>query len=46
MKNSIQKKQVAWRKDPNQGKVLVWSDINAYLEEDLKPGPKCPIYTF
>ncbi len=46
MKNSIQNNQVAWRKDPNQSKVLVWSDLSSYLEEKPERGKKCPIYTF
>lgn len=46
MKNSMHHKDVVWRKDPNQRKVLVWSDLSSYLEEKPERGKKCPIYTF
>ncbi len=47
MKNSIQNNHVAWRKDPNQSKVLVWSDLDSVLNEERPArGQKCPMFTF
>lgn len=46
MKNKIKNGQVAFRKDPAQNGVLVWSIIDSYLEKERNPGKKCPIYTF
>jgi hypothetical protein len=47
MKNSMRHKDVVWRKDPNQRKVLVWSDLDAVLNEERPArGQKCPMFTF
>lgn len=46
MKNKINNRQAALRQDPAQSKILVWSVIDSYLEQERKPGPKCPIFTF
>lgn len=47
MKNVMKNQQMALRKDPNQSNILVWSDLEAALNEERPPtGQKCPMFTF